>query len=154
MFLFRGNLDFHFAIHHWNNSKWYFKSTKLASLASTNSICKDFNLYSISVQLVAPERYHLNVWNGEVGNRLIGPQVFQSHLASNRYLEFLKHHLPELLHIIPASQQVEIVSSIIGIPDILQKTFETSWLSNIRYGLVSRCKFFSHLYLQIYWNAM
>lgn len=61
-------------------------------------------------------RFSLNVWLGLVGDRLIGPHVFQGHLTSDKYLEFLEHHLPGLLDVIPAPQRAEIIFQQDGAP--------------------------------------
>jgi len=43
----------------------------------------------------------VNVWCGVLGNRLIGPFVFDKNLTGNKYEAFLRHKLPGLLEDIP-----------------------------------------------------
>ena len=46
-------------------------------------------------------RISVNVWCGVLGNRLIGPFVFDNNLTGNTYEAFLRHELPGLLEDIP-----------------------------------------------------
>ena len=46
-------------------------------------------------------RFSLNVWCGVLGNKLIGPFVFDENLTGNRYEAFLRNQLPGLLEDIP-----------------------------------------------------
>ena len=43
----------------------------------------------------------MNVWCGLVGNKLIGPFVFDDNLTGNTYEVFLRNELPGLLEDIP-----------------------------------------------------
>lgn len=61
-------------------------------------------------------RFSLNVWLGVVGDQLIGPHVFQGPLTSATYLDFLEHHLPGLLDIIPVPKRAEIIYQHDGAP--------------------------------------
>ena len=45
-------------------------------------------------------QFSLNVWLGVVDDQLIDPHMFQCSLRSE-YLDFLEHHLPGLLDVIP-----------------------------------------------------
>ena len=51
-------------------------------------------------------RFSMNVWCGVVGNRLIGPFVFDNNLTGNTYEAFLRHELPVLLEHIPLTLPV------------------------------------------------
>lgn len=42
-------------------------------------------------------RFHVNVWMGVIGNKLIGPHIFQGNLTGQGYLDFLQHDLPTFL---------------------------------------------------------
>ena len=43
----------------------------------------------------------MNVWYGVLGNRLIGPFVFDKNVTGNTYEAFLRNELPGLLEDIP-----------------------------------------------------
>ena len=43
----------------------------------------------------------MNVWGGVLGNKLIGPFVFDNNLTGNVYEVFLRNELPGLLEDIP-----------------------------------------------------
>jgi len=47
------------------------------------------------------KRFSVNVWCGVLGNRLIGPFVFDNNLTGNTYETFERHELPGLLEDIP-----------------------------------------------------
>ena len=46
-------------------------------------------------------RFSVNVWCGVLGNRLIGPFVFDNNLTGNTHVDFLRNELPGLLEDIP-----------------------------------------------------
>jgi len=46
-------------------------------------------------------RFTVNVWCGVLGNKLIGPFVFDNTLTGNAYEVFLRNELPVLLEYIP-----------------------------------------------------
>ena len=46
-------------------------------------------------------RLSVNVWCGVLGNKLIGPFVFENNLTGNTYEGFLRNELPGLLEDIP-----------------------------------------------------
>ena len=46
-------------------------------------------------------RFSVNVWCGVIGNRLIGPFVFDNNLTGNTYEALLRNELPGLLEDIP-----------------------------------------------------
>jgi len=46
-------------------------------------------------------RFSVNVWCGVLGNKLIGPFVFDNNLTGNMYEAFLRNELPGLLEDIP-----------------------------------------------------
>ena len=46
-------------------------------------------------------RFSVNVWCGLLGNKLIGPFVFDNNLTGNTYKVFLRNGLPGLLEEIP-----------------------------------------------------
>ena len=46
-------------------------------------------------------RFSVNVWCVVIGNRLIGPFVFENNLTGNTYEAFLRKELPGLLEDIP-----------------------------------------------------
>ena len=46
-------------------------------------------------------RFTVNVWCGVLGNKLIGPFVFDNNLTGNPYEVFLRNELPGLLEDIP-----------------------------------------------------
>ncbi len=46
-------------------------------------------------------RFSVNVWCGVLGNRLIGPFVFDNNLTGNTYEAFLRNELPGLLEVLP-----------------------------------------------------
>ena len=46
-------------------------------------------------------RFSVNVWCGVLGNKLIGPFVFDNNLTGKTYEAFLRNELPDLLEDIP-----------------------------------------------------
>jgi hypothetical protein len=46
-------------------------------------------------------RFFVNVWCGVLGNRLIGPSVFQNNLTENTYEAFLRNELPGMMEDVP-----------------------------------------------------
>ena len=68
-------------------------------------------------------RFNLNV---VIGDQLIGPHVFQSPLTNATYLDFLEHHLPELLDVIPVPKRAEIIYQHDGPPAHSSNTVHTS----------------------------
>lgn len=46
-------------------------------------------------------RFSINVWGGIVGDNVIGPYFFDGSLNGDKYLEFLRHQLQDLLEDVP-----------------------------------------------------
>ena len=63
-------------------------------------------------------RFSVNVWCGVLGNRLIGPFVFDNNLTGNTYDAFLKKDLPGLLEDIPIMIRAKCTSNMMGLPHI------------------------------------
>ena len=59
----------------------------------------------------------MNVWCGVLGNRLIGPFVFDNNLTGNTYEAFLRNELPGLLEDIPLMKE-SCTSNMMGLPHI------------------------------------
>ena len=63
-------------------------------------------------------RFSVNVWCGVLGNRLIGPFVFDSNLTGNTYEAFLRNELPGLLEDIPLMIRSQMYFQHDGAPHI------------------------------------
>ncbi|KAJ8910692.1 hypothetical protein NQ315_015400 [Exocentrus adspersus] len=59
------------------------------------------------------ESFGVNVWGGVVGNRIIGPILFQGHLTGARYLGFLKNEIEEHLNGAPPHNTREVLNYLI-----------------------------------------
>ena len=78
----------------------------------------------------------MNVWCGLLGNKLIGPFVFDSNLTGNTYEVFLRNELPDLLEDIPLTIRSQIYFQHDGAPqhytrhvrEYLNESFPNSWL--------------------------
>jgi len=85
----------------------------------------------------------VNVWCGVLGNKLIGPFVFENHLTGNAYQVFLRNELPGLLEYIPVMIGSQMYFQHDGAPphytrhvrDYLNESFLNRWLG--RGGTVS-----------------
>ena len=64
------------------------------------------------------QRFSLNVWCGVLGNRLIGPFVFDNNLTGNTYEAFLRNELPGLLEDIPLMIRSQMYFQHDGAPHI------------------------------------
>ncbi|KAJ8913800.1 hypothetical protein NQ315_002706 [Exocentrus adspersus] len=62
------------------------------------------------------ERFGVNVWTGVVGNRIIGPILFQGHLTGARYLGFLQNEIEEHLNNLPLADLRRIYFQHDGAP--------------------------------------
>ena len=78
----------------------------------------------------------LNVWCGMLGNRLIGPFVFDNNLTENTYEAFLRNELPGLLEDIPLMIRGQMYFQHDGAPphytrhvrDYWNESFPNLWL--------------------------
>jgi len=76
------------------------------------------------------------VWCGVLGNRLIGPFVFDNILTGNTYEAFLRHELPGLLEDIPLMIRSQMYFQHDGAPphytrrvtEFLNESFPNRWL--------------------------
>lgn len=50
------------------------------------------------------ERFGFNVWAGIIGNKIIGPVIFDENLTSERYLNLLRQHLEPFLEDMPLEE--------------------------------------------------
>jgi len=81
-------------------------------------------------------RFTVNVWCGVLGNKLIGPFVFDNKLTGNIYEVFLRNELPGLLEDIPLMIRSEMYFQHDGAPphytrhmrEYLNESFPTRWL--------------------------
>ena len=81
-------------------------------------------------------RFSLNVWCGMLGNRLIGPFVFDNNLTGNTYEAFLRNELPGLLEDIPLMIRSQMYFQHDGAPphytirvrELLNELFPNRWL--------------------------
>ena len=81
-------------------------------------------------------RFSVNVWCGVLGNRLIGPFVFDNNLTGNTYEAFLRNELPGLLEDIPLMIRSQMYFQHDGAPphytcrvrDFLNQSFPNRWL--------------------------
>ena len=78
----------------------------------------------------------MNVWCGVLGNKLIGPFVFDNNLTGNMYEAFLRNELPSLLEDIPLMIRSQMYLQHDGAPphytrhvrDYLNESFPNRWL--------------------------
>lgn len=61
-------------------------------------------------------RFSVNVWCGLLGGTIIGPYFYEGTLTADRYLEFLRETLPELLEDIPLRARNNIIYQHDGAP--------------------------------------
>jgi hypothetical protein len=81
-------------------------------------------------------RWSVNVWIGQLGNRIIGPHFFPRVLNGETYANFLENALPVLLEEIPLAQRRNILYQHDGAPahysrivrDILNLQFPNRWI--------------------------
>ena len=81
-------------------------------------------------------RFSVNVWRGVIGNRLIGPFVFDNNLTGNTYEAFLRNELPGLLEDIPLMVRSQMYFQHDGAPphytrhvrEYLNEFFPNRWL--------------------------
>lgn len=52
-------------------------------------------------------RWLINVWGGIIGEHVVGPYFFNSHINGEMYLKFLIHDLPTSLQNLPADNQAQ-----------------------------------------------
>jgi len=55
-------------------------------------------------------RFSVNAWRCLLGNKLIGPFVFDNNLTGNTYEVFLRNELPGLLEDIPLKKRSQMYS--------------------------------------------
>ena len=63
-------------------------------------------------------RFTVNVCCGVLGNKLIGPFVFDNNLTGNAYEVFLRNELPGLLEDIPLMIRAKCTCNMMGLPHI------------------------------------
>ena len=81
-------------------------------------------------------RFSVNVWCGVLGNKLIGPFVFDNNLTGNTYEAFLRHELPGLLEDIALMIRSQMYFQHDGAPshytrhvmEFLNESFPNRWL--------------------------
>jgi hypothetical protein len=61
-------------------------------------------------------RFSINVWSAVIGDRFLGPHIFQGNLNGDLYLDFLQHDLPQLLDTIDPALRQEIIFQQDGAP--------------------------------------
>jgi len=99
----------------------------------------------------------VNVWCGVLGNKLIGPFVFDNNLTGNAYGVFLRNELPGLLEDIPLMIRSQMSLQHDGasphytghVRDYLNESFPNRWLGLYRNArpamLRHRCAFMCHV---------
>ena len=81
-------------------------------------------------------RFSMDVWCGVLGNKLIGPFVFDNNLTRNAYEVFLRNELPGLFEDIPLMIRSQMYFQHDGAPphytrhvrDYLNESFLNHWL--------------------------
>jgi hypothetical protein len=81
-------------------------------------------------------RFSVNTWCGVLGNRLIGPVVFDNNLTRKTYEAFLRNKLPGLLEDIPLMIRIQMYFQHDGAPphytqhvrEYLNESFPNRWL--------------------------
>lgn len=81
-------------------------------------------------------RWSVNVWCGILGNRIIGPFIFNNHLNGESYLDFLQNDLPILLEEVPLDIRRSLWYQHDGCPahfsqrvrDFLDTSYPNRWI--------------------------
>lgn len=73
-------------------------------------------------------RFNINVWAAVIGDRFLGPHIFQGSLNGIMYLDFLQHNLPQLLDAIDHNQRQDIIFQQDGAPPHYNRDVR-EWLS-------------------------
>lgn len=83
-------------------------------------------------------RFHLNVWCGILGDRLLGPFIYEETLNGERYLNFLNTQLMEYLENFPLAHLAQLWMQQDGAPphntipvrEFLNQHFRNQWIGN------------------------
>lgn len=83
-------------------------------------------------------RFGLNVWAGILGDRILGPFIYEETLNGERYLDFLRTHLMEYLDNIPLVRLPHLWFQQDGAPphhtiavrEFLHQQFPNKWIGN------------------------
>lgn len=78
------------------------------------------------------ERFGFNCWLGVIGDRILGPIIFEGHLTGERYLNFLENEIDQLIDNLPLANYVDIFFQQDGAPP--HNTREVTRYLNTRFG--------------------
>lgn len=53
--------------------------------------------------------FSINIWVAVIGDRLLGPHIFQGSLTGVMYLDFLLHNLPQMLDVTDPGHHQDII---------------------------------------------
>lgn len=95
--------------------------------------CHNMHMWDTENPKVAREmsfqkRFSINVWAAVIGDRFLGPHIFQGNLNGVMYLDFLQHDLPQILDAIDPVHRQEIIFQQDGAPPHFN-TNVRDWLS-------------------------
>lgn len=84
------------------------------------------------------ERFGFNCWIGILGDRILGPIIFDGHLTGERYLNFLTQEIEQFLDEIPINNRIGLFFQQDGAPphntmavrDYLNYTYGENWIGN------------------------
>lgn len=82
------------------------------------------------------ERFGFNCWLGIIGDRIVGPIIFDGHLTGERYLGFLQVEIEQFLENLPVVEQMAIIFQQDGAPphnsravrEYLHNTYGENWI--------------------------
>lgn len=83
--------------------------------------CRNMHMWSSENPQAAREmsfqkRFSINVWAAVIGDRFLGPHIFQGSLNGVMYLDFLQHNLPQILDEIDPVHRQDIIYQQDGAP--------------------------------------
>lgn len=78
------------------------------------------------------ERFGFNCWLGIIGDRILGPIIFEGHLTGERYLNFLQNEIDQFIDNLPLANYADIFFQQDGAPP--HNTREVTRYLNARFG--------------------
>jgi len=94
---------------------WITAHPQLLSFILFSDEASHYNPHETSVTKFQ-RRFSVNVWCGLLGNKLIGPSVFDNNLTGNTYEVFRRNELPGLLEDIPLMTRSQMYFQHDGAP--------------------------------------
>lgn len=143
---FDRRLDYCYWLRNMCNENLRFLSLVLWTDEATFTSCGRVNLHNMHYwsqtnphwmrEVDHQNRWSVNVWCGVLGDRIIGPFVFDGHLNGESYLNFLENDLPILLENIPLDVRTSMWYQHDGCPshysqrvrDFLNVRYPNRWI--------------------------